>query len=182
MKKAAISGGDDIRQPVRYKRGGQQNYSGTELLDVSYVAKKFAAIFQWKQKNFPIIISQLDELKNQGPERVISHVESETAAAREDALDSFGTGIYSAGTDSKDIDGAQIFLSTSNTYGGLSQSANSWWQAQIDSSTTALSLAKMQELYESCKEGPDTVDLMTFDETQFNTFWSTNRPIRGAIL
>ena len=176
IKKESISGGTDIRQPLRYKRGVQENYSGSEVLNTSYVEKKFAFIFNWKQKNFPITISGLDDIKNNGPEAVLDHVRTETQAAEEDALDSFATGLYSAGTDSKEIDGVRIFLSTSNTYGGIDQSANSWAQAKIDSTTTTLSLAKLQEQYEAAKEGNDAVDLITFDETQFNNFWSLLQP------
>lgn len=176
IKKESISGGTDIRQPLRYKRGVQENYSGSEVLNTSYVEKKFAFIFQWKQKNFPITISGLDDIKNNGPEAVLDHVRTETKAAEEDAMDSFATGLYSAGTDAKEIDGARIFLSTSNTYGGIDQSANSWAQAKIDSTTPTLSLAKLQEQYEAAKEGNDAVDLITFDETQFNKFWSLLQP------
>lgn len=177
LRKVTATGGTDIRQPIRYKRGVQENYSGTEVLNTSYIEKKFAAIFNWKQKNFPIVISGLDRLKNgAGAEQVLDHVKTEMEAAEEDAMDSFGTGIYSAGTDSKEIDGARIFLSASNTYGGISQSANSWWQAQIDSTTTTLSLSALQTVYERAKEGNDAVDLITFDETQFNVFWSLLQP------
>lgn len=176
MRKNAISGGTDLRQPVRYQRGVQENYSGSETLNTSYVEKKFAFIFNWKQKNFPVVISGLDDIKNNGPEAVLDHVKTEMQAAQEDALDSFGTGIYSAGTDTKDIDGARIFLSTSNTYGGIAQSTNSWAQSNIDSTTTTLSLSALQTQYEAAKEGADAVDLITFDETQFNTFWSLLQP------
>lgn len=176
VKKESISGGTDIRQPVRYKRGIQENYSGSEVLNTSYVEKKFAFIFNWKQKNFPITISGLDDIKNNGPEAVLEHVKTETEAAEEDALDSFGTGLYSAGSDSKEIDGLRVFLSTSNTYGGIDQSANSWAQAQIDSETNTLSLAKMQELYQSCSEGNDKPNLILTDDDQFNAFWSLLQP------
>jgi len=49
-------------------------------------------------------------------------------------------------------------------------------QAQIDSTTTALSLAKMQERYEACKEGADAPNLITTDETEFNAFWGLLQP------
>ncbi|GAG03498.1 unnamed protein product, partial [marine sediment metagenome] len=68
VRKSAIPGGVDIRQPIRYKRGVQENYAGTEVLNTSYVDKKFAAILNWRQKNFPIVISGLDDIKNNGPQ------------------------------------------------------------------------------------------------------------------
>lgn len=176
MPKKTVSGGTDLRQPLRYKRGVQENYTGTAVLNTSYVEKKFAAIWDWRQKNFPITISGLDELKNSGAEAVLDHVKTEVMAAKEDALDSFATGLYSAGTDSEEIDGARVFLSTSNTYGGLSQSSNSWWQAKIDSTTTSISLYQMQARYEACSEGNDKPTLITTTETQFNKVWGLLQP------
>lgn len=176
ITKNTISGGDDIRQPLRFQRGVQENYSGAQMLNTSYVDKNTSAIWDWKQKNVPIVISGLDEIKNSGPSAIIDHVDNETKSAEQDMTDFFATGLYSAGTDPLEIDGARIWLSTSNTYGGLSQSANSWWQAKIDATTTAISLAKMQERYEACKEGPDAPSLLTFEESQFNNYWGLLQP------
>ena len=176
LKKETVSGGTDIRQPIRYRRGVQENYSGSQVLNTSYIEKKFAAVFSWKQKNFPIVISGLDEIKNAGPEKIIDHVKTETDAAEEDAMDSYATGIYSAGTDALEINGVRNFLSTSNTYGGISQSSNSFWQAQMNSTTTALTLSAMNLLYEACRQGNDAPDLIVTTETQFNKFWGLLQP------
>lgn len=176
IEKATISGGTDLRQPVRYQRGVQENYAGTTTLNTSYIEKKFAFIFNWRQKNFPIVISGLDDIKNSGPEAVVNHIKTEISAAEEDALDSFATGLYSAGTDALEMDGVRIFLSTTNTYGGISQSSNSWAQAKIDSTTTALSLAALQTQYEAAKQDNDAPNLITFTETQFNNFWGLLQP------
>lgn len=176
VKKDNVSGGTDLRAALRYRRGVQQNYAGSETLDVSYVEKKFAFIFPWAQKNFPITISGLDDIKNNGPQAVIDHVKTEIEAAEEDAKDSFATGLYSAGTDSKEIVGVRVFLSTSNTYGGISQSANSWAQAVVDSTTTALSLTALQSVYESSKVDNDKVDHIFFDEAQYTKLWSLFQP------
>lgn len=176
LPKVTIAGGDDIRQPLRFQRGVQENYSGASVLNTSYVEKDASAIFSWKQKHVPIVITGLDEIKNSGPSAIIDFLESETKSAKEDMTDMFATGIYSAGTDPLEIDGARVFLSTSNTYGGYSQSSNSWWQAKIDSTTTALSLAAMQTVYENCKEAQDAPTFIAFEQTQFNNFWGLLQP------
>lgn len=174
-----FDGGTDIRQPVRYARNTSiMNYSGDETLNTAYNEKKFAFIWQIKQKNAPVVVTGLDKLKNSGQAQVIDHVKSEMEAAEEDIKDSFATGIYSAGSDSKEIDGARIFLSISNTYGGISQSANSWAQAKIDSSTTTLTLAKMQERYEAASEPPIKPNLITTTETLFNAYHALLTPIQ----
>lgn len=172
-----ISGGTDIRVPLRYARFSARGwYQGTETLDVSANDKKFAMIFPWAQYNVSITISGIDKLKNAGPEKVLDHVKTEVEAAKEDVLDAFGTGLYSAGTDSKSIVGARVFLSASNTYGGISQSSNSWLAAKMDTSTTALSLAAMQSRWEAAKEAPDSPNLVTTTETLFNSFWGLLQP------
>lgn len=176
VTKKDISGGSDLRVPVRYRRGVQQNYSGSEILNVDYVEKKFAFIFDWKQKNFPITISGLDEIKNNGAQAILDHVKTETTFAEEDAQDYFASGLYSSGTDAKEMDGVGIFLSASNTYGGISQTLQSWARAQIDSTTTAISLVALQTQYEAAKENNDAPNLICFDEVQFNKFWALLQP------
>ena len=96
----------------------------------------------------------MDKLKNSGDNKVIDHVKSEMEAAEEDIKDNFGTGVYSDGTDPKEISGVRTYLSTTNTYGGIDQTGESWLQAQIDSITTTLTLPKMQEMYESDSQVP----------------------------
>lgn len=174
----SIDGGQDIRQPTRYARFSSRNwYSGAETQNTAYNEKKTALVFDWKQYYVNITISGLDKLKNSGESKVIDHVKSEVQAAEEDLKDSFGTGVYSNGTtNTKSIIGARGYLSTSATYGGISQSSESWLQAQIDSTTTTLSLAKMQERYEVSKFNNEMVDLITTTASLFTSFWSLLQP------
>src|SRR6266446_2450182 len=128
-----IDGGADIRQPMRYARFSARGwYQGSETLNTDYNEKKFALIFPWAQYHVSPSISRLDQIKNAGDAKVIDHVESELQAAKEDIRDAFGTGLYSSGSDPKSIIGSRVFLSTSNTYGGISQSSNSFLQAKMD--------------------------------------------------
>lgn len=172
-----IDGGTDIRVPIRYARFSARGwYSGTETLDTSYNEKKFNLIFPWAQYNISVTISGLDKLKNAGAAKVLDHVKTETEAAKEDVLDAFGTGLYSAGTDTKSIIGARVWLTTTGTYGGISATANSFMQAKMDTTTTSLSLSGMQTRYEACSEPPDTPNLITTTDTLFNSFWSLLQP------
>ena len=172
-----IDGGDQIYQPVTYARNSSiMNYSGDETLNVAYNEKKTALVFDWAQKSGAITITGLDEIKNAGAAKVISHLETETEICKRDMKNSFATGLYSAGTDAKEIVGARVFLSTSSTYGGCSQSTESWLQAKIDSTTTATSLGKMQERWEAAKEDDDKPNLITTTETLFNAYWSLLQP------
>lgn len=174
----SMDGGQDIRVPVRYARFNARGwYAGAESQTTSYNEKKTALVFDWKQYYVNITISGIDKLKNAGESKVIDHVRSEIEAAEQDLRDSFGTGLYSNGsTDPKSIIGCRGYLSTSATYGGISQSSESWLQAGIDSTTTTLSLAKMQERYEAVQLDNEKTDLITTTATLFNSYWSLLQP------
>ena len=172
-----IDGGQDIRVPVRYARFASRGwYAGSESQATAYNEKKTALVFDWKQYYVNITISGLDKLKNAGENKVIDHVRSEVEAAEEDLRDAFGTGLHSAGTDSKSILGLGTFMSTSATYGGVSQSSESWLQSNIDSSTTTMSLGKLQTAFELAVHGPDKPDLGITTKTLFNSYWSLLQP------
>jgi len=172
-----IDGGTQIYQPVEYGRNTTvMNYENDETLNVAYNEKRTALVFDWKQKSAAITITGLNDIQNSGAAKVLDHLEAETNAAKRDLKDSFAKGIYSAGTDSKEIIGARVFVSTSSAYGGLDQSTESWLQAKVDSTTTAVSLGKMQERWEACKEDSDKVNLITTTETLYNSFWSLLQP------
>lgn len=174
----SIDGGQDIRQPVRYARFSSRGwYAGAETQNTAYNEKKTALVFDWKQYYVNISITGLDKLKNAGENKVIDHVRSEVEAAEEDLKDAFGTGLYSNGsTDPKSIIGLRGFLSTSATYGEISQSSESWLQAQMDTTTTVTSLAKMQERYEACRIGNEAPNLITTTETLFSAYYALLQP------
>lgn len=54
-----------------------------------------------------------------------------------------------SGNSSKDVTGFKAFLSSSNTYAGIDQSANSWWQAVVDSTGGNLSKSLVEGVIES---------------------------------
>lgn len=177
VPKASVSGGVDIRQPVWYAFNTADGwYSGAETLSTSSNEKVTALVFDWKQSYQNITITAIDELKNAGESKVIDHVKTQVMIAEESMRDLFGTGMYNDGTNSKHISGVNSYLSASNTYGGISQSTNSWLQAQVDSTTTTLSLSAMKSSYESATEGPDKPNLITTTETLFASFWGLLQP------
>lgn len=174
----SIDGGQDIRVPTRYARFSSRGwYAGAETQSTAYNEKKTALVFDWKQHYVNITITGLDKLKNQGENRVIDHVRSEVEAAEEDIRDAFGTGLYSNGTtDPKSIVGVRGYLSTSATYGGISQSGESWLQSNVDSTTTTLSLPVMQTQYNAASQAPERPNLITTTVSIFNSYWSLLQP------
>lgn len=89
-------------------------------------------------------------------------------AAIETQLISDGTG-----NSSKDITGAKAFLSASNTYAGIDQTAASYWQAQlVNASSATLTETHLQSvtqaLFNNGGIGPNTVIVMS--STQWAKF------------
>ncbi len=171
-----LDGGIDIRVPVRYARFSSRGwYTGSQTQNTAYNEKKTALRFDWAQYYVNITISGLDKIKNAGENKVIDHVRSEVEAAEEDLRDAFGTGIYSTSTVNSII-GTGGYLSTTSTYGDVSQSTSSWLQAAVDSTTTTLSLAAMQSRWEACKFNNQVPNLITTTATLFSSFWSLLQP------
>lgn len=169
-------GGESIMCPLNYATEGGGWFDGYDTLTTYGVDNITAAEYSLKQLEVPIAISRKEELQNSGKAQIVSLVESKMAIAKKTMADKLGTGIFSSGTDSKSIVGTGSIISTSSTIGGISQSTYSWWQAQVDSTTTTLTLAAMQTLYELCvfdNEQP-TVGIGT--RTVFNAYHALLTP------
>ena len=172
-----IDGGTSIIQPLNYATntaGGW--YTGAETLSNVDNDVITGAEYTWKQHYQSIVISRLDELKNSGDRAMLNFVKEKVKIAEKTMVDNLGTGIYSAGTDSKSIVGLRVIVGTSNTVGGISQSSYSWWAGQVDSSTTTLSLAAMQTLYNLCSVDNEKPTVITAGRTVYNLYWSLLQP------
>lgn len=177
--KETVDGGDDIRQPVFYAFNSAGNwYQGSEQQDTSENEKKTALVFDWKQRYENITINGLDTIKNAGAAKVIDHVKSEVMIAELSLKDAFGSGLYSDGTNAKAITGLRVAIATANTYGGIDQSSESWLQGQVDSTTTALSVGKMQERFEAATEDNDSPNMVPTTGTLYNSYYGKLQPLQ----
>lgn len=178
VKKETCDGGSDIRAPLHYAFvSGASWYSGDQTLNTNYNEKKIAAIYNPKQLDIPVVITEADRLKNGGEAKVLDHLKTEIEIAQKTAINKFATGFYSNGTtDPLSILGLRHFMSTSNTVGGISQSTYSWWAAQVDSTTTGFNLGAAQTMYETCMEDNDKPDLILTYPGVYNRFWSLLQP------
>lgn len=172
-----LDGGQDIRQPVNYAFNQYfQWYAGSETLATASNDKKTALVFDWKQFNIPITISGLDVLKNSGESKVLDHVQTEMKIAENSIKENFSIGVYSAGTDPKSITGLRVAINTTSTYGGISQSAESWLQGQVDSTTTALSLGALQTMWEAASEDNDSPTFLAGTKVLFSSYYAKLQP------
>jgi hypothetical protein len=156
-----LDGGERVMIPLNYAQTSASDwYSGADTLSTTDNDQISAAEYAWKQVYANISITRSDELKNSGDAQIINFVKSKTQIAEKTLVDKLQDGLYSDGSNAKSIIGLRLIVGTANSVGGISQSAYSWWQGQVDSSTTTLSLAAMQSMYSSCalnQEGPTVV-------------------------
>jgi len=172
-----IDGGTSIVQPLNYAQVTASGwYSGNETLNTTDNDVITAAEYQWKQIYANITIQRIDELKNAGEAQVLNFVKQKTMIAEKTIQDSMGTALYNAGSDSKAIGGLRLWLSASNTVGGISQSSYSWWRPQLDTSSTTLTLGVLQALHNSATIGNDGPSVAFTTRTLYNSLYALYQP------
>jgi hypothetical protein len=176
-KEKLQSGGDKVLVPLAYAQTSASGwYQGSETLDTTDNEQITSAEFEWKQLYANISITRRDELRNSGDAAIINFVKSKVQIAEKTIRDKLSTAIYNVGTDAKQIQGLRLLLSASNTYGGIDQSTYTWWQAQVDSTTTTLTLSAMQSMYGDCGEGTEYPDLIIGDQDMFDRYHALLTP------
>lgn len=172
-----IDGGTSIMQPLNYAAPTAQGwYNGADTLVTTDNDQVTAAEYAWKQLYVNITILRSDELKNSGDSAKLNLVKAKVKIAEKSMEDLLGTGIFSAGTNAKSIVGLGSIISAANTIGGISQSANSWWQTQVDSTTTTLTMGAMQTQWnlQTIGSWSPTVGIAT--RTIFNAYYALLQP------
>lgn len=176
-KEAPLDGGTKVLVPLEYAQNSAGGwYAGAETLNNSDVEVITSAEFDWKQHYQSIVIRRDDELKNSGDAAILKFVASKTKNAERSMRDRFGTGVWNAGSDAKAILGLRAFLSTSASYGGISQTTYSWWASQIDSSSTTLSMSVLQALYGSASIDADVPTVALTTQTLFDKYYLMLQP------
>jgi len=172
-----IDGGTSIMQPLEYAQNGAGGwYEGADTLDTSDTEVITSAEYSWKQIYQNISIKRSDELKNSGDAAKLNFVKSKMKNAERSMIDDLATGIYSDGTTAKSIVGLRVFCATSNTVGGISQTDNSWWQSNVDSSTTTLTMSALQTQYNAAVVDNMVPTVALTGRTIFNTYYSLLQP------
>lgn len=170
-------GGTSVTYPLNYAQATAQGwYTGAETLSNVDNDVITGAEYQWKQFYVSIILSRRDELMNSGDSQVVNLLKSKTQICEKTAADKLADAIYNSGTDAKAIAGLGSIIADANTVGGIAQGTYSWWQSEVDSATTTLSLAAMQTMHTSLcinNEGP-TVIMGT--RANYNRYYALLQP------
>lgn len=172
-----IDGGTSIMIPLNYAAPTATGwYFGADTLNVNDNDQVTSAEYQWKQAYTNITILRSDELKNAGDEQMLSIVKAKVKIAEKNMEDQLGTGIFSNGTNAKSIIGLQQIVATGNTIGGISQTTNTWWQAQVDSTTTTTSLSALQTQWNLATIGSWSPTVGITTRALFNAYYALLQP------
>lgn len=170
-------GGTSVIYPLNYAQATAEGwYQGADTLSNTDNDVITGAEYNWKQRYVSIIISRRDELVNSGDSQILDLVKSKVQIAEKTMADKLCDAIYNAGTDPKAIAGLRSIISTNSTVGGIDQSQYSWWQSQVNSTDTTLTMGVLQTMHTSLSinnEGP-TVILAT--RANYNRYYALLQP------
>lgn len=172
-----LDGGERIVQPLNYAQTSASGwYSGADTLSTTDNEVITAAEYTWKQLYANISITRSDELKNSGDSQVINFVKSKTQIAEKTMVDKLGDGLYSDSTDAKSIVGLRTIIGTANTVGGIAQGTYSWWQSQVDSSTTTLTMAALQTMFNNLTINNEGPSVIMATRANYNRYYALLQP------
>lgn len=172
-----IDGGTKIVIPVAYAASDASGwYSGAETLNTSSNDQISGAEWDWKNIYSTITITREDELKNSGKSQIIDFVKAKVEIAEKTLSDNLGTALFNLGTDSKAIVGLRLAIDSAGSYAGIDRSSYSWWAAQEDSTTSALTLPALQSLQGDCSEGADRPTVAVTTQDIYDDYWSLVQP------
>lgn len=173
----SINGGTEIQQPLLYaKSTAAGSYSPTDTLNTTDNDQFTGAVYQWKYYYVNISISRADELKNSGDAQILSFVKQKTQAAELTLKDLLQDGLWGDGSVATDMQGIQQFVSDSNTVGGINQNNYSFWQSQIDSTTTTLALTPLQSMYSDLTINGKTPTVICATRANYNRYYALLQP------
>lgn len=173
----SCEGGTTIDVPLNYATTSASGwYQGAETLDTTDNENITAARYSWKSLFANISITEEDELKNSGAAGVLRLLASKAQIAEQTIKDTLGDGLYSDGSDAKSIVGLRDIVATDQTVGEISQSTNSWWQGQVDSSTTTLTLSALQTQYENATVDSEKPTVGCATRANYNRYYNLLQP------
>lgn len=173
-----LDGGSAIVVPIAYMEettGGA--YWGAQVLDTTLSDSVQPAEWQWASYYQAVIIPYLDILYNAGSEKVLDLIKTKEEIAMASLLQKLSRAAYDVAPQntSTDIDSLiDGVVTTTNTYGGISRTANSWWISGNNSGPTTLStnltLAAIQAEYGKITFGNEEPDTIITTQNGFNAF------------
>ena len=175
----SVSGGTSMEIPLAFAANSAGGwFDGADTLDTNDSDAFTAASYNWAHSYENITITDADQIKNSGSDaQVVDLVGAKTQWAEASLKDLLGTGLYNDGTTPNAISGLRAAVdSTTNTYGGIDRTTNSWWNPQRDTTTTTLSIPKMTSMYGDCRIDSDAPTVLVSQQDIWDTYHGLLQP------
>ena len=170
------NGGTQIEIPLSYAKGTGGWYKGADTLATDDVDQLTNSVYTWTNLYAAITLLEEDLLKNSGNAAQLSLLSAKSEIAKKTLKDDLATGLYSDGTDSKSIVGLADIIAVDQTVGGISQTDFSFWQAQVDSTSTTMSLSALNAVYQDCDINGEGPDLIVSTKANYNRYYNLLQP------
>ena len=169
-----FDGGTHIQEPIVYDdvdaAGSFANY---DILDTTPNEQHTAAKADLKRYYVNIVISRHELLRASGKEAVINLLDSKVQVGNMTLAQKISTDLHSDNADAAaGITGLQTIVAGSGTAHNISSSDASVWASQMDSSTTALTLKAMDDLWELLAVGNDAPKMIVTSRKVLSKFKS----------
>ena len=179
MNKIVEKGGFQIEVPLMYtKMQGSQWYSGYQVLNITPTDSVQNGALPWAQLEVAVTVDGLTLLRASSNEAIVDYIATQFKQAEMDIADNLGFGLWSDGV-ANPLMTVGLYAIVDNggiaaAYEGISHSSNSWWNAQIDSSTTTMSTIALQNLFGSCTSGGRSPTVIISNQANYNRYWALN--------
>lgn len=171
-------GGSSVVEPLVYAANSTAAvYSGYDTISLTPQDGISVAEYDWKQMAASIAISGIEEAKNRGKEQVIKLLNAKIMQAEESLRELMNTQLFTGTGAGNNFFGLDPIVATlNNTVGGIDASAQTWWNPNVNSTATALTLALMTTAYNDAANGNDVPDIVVTTQTLFEKYESLLTP------
>lgn len=178
----ARDGGTYIEAPLNYATVSSAGwFSGTDTLSTTPNELITNMQLGWKSCYAAITISHEEELKNSGASAVLNLLKAKAQIAEKTLKDNMGTAIYNDGTTAKALVGLRAIINTTSTVGSISQTDNAFWQGNVDSSSSTLTLSLMNGMFLDCTIDNEQPSVIMTTRTLMNSFYSLLQPAQRFV-
>src|ERR1700722_278801 len=150
-------GGYQIEVPLMYtKMAAGGVYSGYQILNVAPTDSIQNGALPWAQHYVPVTVDGLTQLRAASDQAIVDYLATQFKQAEMDIADQLGYALWSGGTNPIEVAGLYEVVdngTVQSSYAGISHSTNAWWNAQIDSTTTTMSVNALNSIFGSATVG-----------------------------
>lgn len=148
-RKKPTDGGAYLVVPLMYGKNKTNKWmSAYGSVDISAQDGLTSAQFNWKMHGGSVTMSEFEMAQNSGKSQVIDLWDTKLEQEKISIQDKFNTDLFADGATGTDgaaaITGLGAMVANTGTYGNISRSSNTWWQAQVDSTSAVLSVDDMR--------------------------------------